>query len=236
MNKWNRRTFLGGIATLPFLSPLSNALQASSAEPAGKAGAVQAMRFLNTLQHWHRFDSGRFGSKADLLSSSALKRLIEDPAAEKDGIGKSLYSRLSFEGDEVVPGWGLRLLINENGDGYLITLKGNGGTGLSTDERAIIYEGKMHGFSSSPISAVAALDNPVPMEPAHVGRASVLRRLSALVGLLSFAPFQYDDTQPPLKKCTEFPCPCSCSCMESSGPICRNCGCVQCVWCCCPYY
>lgn len=192
--------------------------------------AVRILRFLNTVERWHFDPTGQYAELSELQGSEALRRMLDSPETENRGIGRSLYSQLDFERQDIAPGLGLHFKLSKSKKDYLAVVHDTSARGLgafSTDAAAIIYEGKslnMGQFgtqwkSVEVLSGARAIGSPNEGSPQRAG---------SLLKSLAFGPVFFQDVQ-----CGGFSC---CSCNGCNGGWvsgCTNCGCSSCVWCCC---
>lgn len=191
--------------------------------------AVNILRLINTVQLWHFHEFGHYADLGELRTSEAMERWLNDERSEKRGMGRPLYSTLDFEGTEISPGWRFEFRLRDDRRGYVVTLDdylGKGFGAFSTDQRGVIHEGELLAdidrSENWDSAALVSYGKPIEVHKPH-GLATrfktfLLGPITALAGC-----------------CIKFPCACSCSCQGSSQPLCFDCGCQCCVWCCCPY-
>jgi hypothetical protein len=235
MSIWNRRGFLRTLAALPVFGFSSGAFSQATTTNGNEDEhlflGVQLMRLLNTAQAWHRNEHGTFASKSELRHSHALSMLHDSHQAETRGIGRTLLDRFQWTGEEVVPGWLLRLETSDPPKGYLLLARSTLSKSVAfvTDERGVIYDARS--IAENPRFPAADPLKEVVQHSGITGNGRIRRALSTVFG--SFL-FQYCATY-----CT-WECTCCWSCQGSVPPGCEhgtyfNCGCQPCVWCVCPY-
>lgn len=197
--------------------------------------AVLTTRHLNTLERWYQVENHTYGSVGDLVSSSAMSRIRQDKFAEGEAIGASLSNLLQYDQDTIVPGWSLALTLRDGRDGYLLLMRSlDRGVAFASDEVGRIFRGTPNpGAPDSP----RAIDD-ILLAPQQIGSRKENNTFRALLGSLTLPSRPSVPGRPITSQdCVEFPCGCMCSCQEGHEPItlCRNCGCLACLWCCCPY-
>jgi hypothetical protein len=242
MGIMNRRSAVQALLSMPIVGRAISAFQLSpGAEQGGRDLAVQVMRMVNTAEQWHQSEFGGYVGIHDLIESPALARLRGDEVAEKAGIGASLLSRVSLEGPEVLPGWGLGVWLRPDAaekkdtNGYVAAVwesSGENGHGFASDDSGRIYEGSAAWgsvYHAQPRSVQDLLPRATPLGGGPAG--GPVRR--ALGGLLKQAMFLTVAFQPatlfcccPCLPAQCYQCPATCGCCGSG----YNCGCGSCVW------
>lgn len=176
--------------------------------------AIRILRLLNTLEHWYSLENRYFLALAELPDSLASAELTRNKRAEDAGIGKSLYQQLQLGEEEIVKGWKLQFALAEDGLGYLATITDTSElnvAGFSTSEKGVILRNERLGEATKDPPSESRIRR------FFEGVAGVVRPTACV--------FCWE----------EFPCRCGlcCSCQQMGGELCLNCGCPQCVWCCC---
>lgn len=241
----DRRDFMKAFLSVPVFRRVAD-LVPSSSDFDKRVLMVQICRLVNTAELWHKIDCGRYATTADLLSSRAMERLRRSDVAERRGIGKSLIASVSLASQEVMRGCELQLRVFEADKRYLFYIRGatgrNGNALFASDESGVIYEGTrvapptavadgLRGEQA--ISARAFLADGRPL---GVGRPKG-HGFSALLASVAL-PYVPASILNVSGSYCDPSCGCDCSCQDCDGacdPLCTDCGCCGCVWCCCPY-
>lgn len=226
--------FIIGGAKSVFGNPTAGSPVATSDDH--KRLGVQVMRFLNTAQLWQKVGAGGYALASELASSPAVRDLRDSDQAERHGIGNSLISSLSFDRDEIVPGWSLRLEVFSNRSGYIATIRdvsGPNGAVLSTDHSGVVFEGNPLQAGVGGVSASAAelrtMNGAQPIKASVNSSKTLLRLASITVAMINCCDYSCCDCQ--IACCHD----CTCQCMDGypgPGTKCWNCGCATCHWCC----
>jgi hypothetical protein len=247
-----RRKLVKALATTPFWGPAlpigqESGQSQSTASP--HSMAVNVMRLVNTIQHTHQIQEGKYLARWDLptwpFTALFLQRNRKFPQAEEYGMGDDFYSALNLAADEVIPGWDLTLHTSPKKDAYLVVLSHKiGGSPLvvdvvASDEAGVIYEGNL-----PPVQGPATISG-LPVSYAPI--TEVLAGLSPLG-----TPLKSDSRLGNLLRRVAFSsmrggqgggdcgCPCCGTAQCSSQCYCWNCGwacsggCTP--WCCYPYF
>ena len=119
---WAILLFLGALGTTAFTQ--------SSADPERAAG-IRVMRAINTAEHMARQQSGKYVGLAELLDHKAMGGVRADIAATD--------SVVFYQGRQ------LRLLLSPDGSQYqaMVVPVESCGTAIFSDERGMIYTGKV---------------------------------------------------------------------------------------------
>lgn len=247
-----RRKLVKALATTPFWGPTLSFGQEpgesqSTASP--HSMAVNVIRLLNTIQHTHKIQEGKYLARWDLptwhFTGMFLQRNHKFPQAEEYGMGDDFYSALNLAADEVIPGWELGLHTSAEQDAYLVALSHKiDGSSLvvdvvASDEAGVIYEGNLNPVQGPPnISCLPATYAPLTEAFAGLSPLGTPQKSNSSLGNLlrrvAFSSIQ--GGPPPSGDCG---CPCCGTAQCSSQCYCWNCGwacsgnCAP--WCCYPY-
>lgn len=143
-------------------------------EVASDASALTTLRILATLLEWHKYESGEYASKRELLEWAIQSGRFKTPP-----IGKGLFSQLNVFSDNILPGWRLRLHISTSRREHLTTIRSVTGAIFALDENLLIYKGNIPENVSLP-DAYAPLNEVVShgLVPLGTGQRCVRRRCS----------------------------------------------------------
>src|ERR1700690_29040 len=117
LNRLSRRGFLGNMSAFGAMLKMrllcAPASVMSEDDFQVKFTAVKALRFINTIEHWHNANEGKFIHPTEFVGTKALDDLLGGQKGEKAGIGSTFYSTLSFSDlTRFAPGWSL-LFVND---------------------------------------------------------------------------------------------------------------------------
>lgn len=199
---------------------------------------------LNTAQMRYRHAEKRFGTLAALASSPAVAKFLDSERASKKGIGRHVFAGLDLRSEQS-PEWRFRLTLNGDATRYVLVLTDLASDPLPTvvtDERGVIYDGKLRTDASGEWRPAADLiqGSPIGTKPRPTGIRAFLQGVAAAI----VVPLHADHCPEGGCCCNGWCChsaPCACldSCHSShpdpGGEMdieCDNCGCVCCVWCC----
>jgi len=216
---------IAGIAKLGLFGSGASVGMEEETDDDKKFLGVRILRLINTAQLRHFEAYGHFAEFAELGQSEPVAKWLDTERAEKAKIGRSLFSTLHFDSNEIVPAWKFEYKLKDDRRGYSVVLKDNLGGGLgafSTDQRGVIFEGEP---VTAPVSELEwqspdllVSGKPIESGPHNPGKhVSFFRRIA-------FGPISV------LADCCGGCCP-GCSCFNE--PQCQNCGCTCCIWCCC---
>jgi hypothetical protein len=196
--------------------------------------AVRVLRLINTAQYFYFEEFHRYADLDELWRAETVDKYLDSSSAEKVSLGRSLFRILQFGESEVVPGWRLRFELKDEGRNYRVTLEDITGAALgafATDHDAAIFEGE--GIAAMQDAGGIARYGPALLVAGRQINSvdARPRTLAALFKAVSLVPSEVLAAC----SCTQYPCCCACSCQGGGGPLCKNCGCLSCVWCCCPY-
>jgi hypothetical protein len=107
----HRRSVLQAMMSLPTTSYLARVLglEAPPDTDTGPQLAVRILRFVNTAEHWHKSEFGRYAGRSELLNSPAVGRLKTDGKAAVVGLEPSLVSLIPADYDRPIQGWQFQL-------------------------------------------------------------------------------------------------------------------------------
>jgi hypothetical protein len=191
----------------------STTLEAEEEEQKRQFVAVRILRLINTAEAWHFGSFNQYTDLENLQKSDALTRLLESEKAEEKGIGRSLYSTLCFDSDEIIAGWTLKLKVGDNGGSYALSLtdiSGKSKVTFTSDNKGIIRGGK------EPVESISTWQQ-------------TSRRAVSFFKTIALGPLAA-----PQIGCCCFGGSCCCYCPHCISHCffnCYNCGCGSCVWC-----
>jgi len=262
MGNTNRRSMIKGLFGVPIIGAAAEWFVTSEAGAHGPSRketpeyrrrfrAVQILRSINTMQRRYHAESGGYATLEALVSSELVAAWLDSKTAEKSGIGRSLIQTLSLGSDEISPGWRCRFNANQDRSRYTVTLVDTTPDNLpafSTDERAVIYQGKFVAQVGSPgewrTAATSLVGDPIGKhlkKPRRSRVASFFHWFAAGIVTPVYASHCYYPEDCCCSGCccheylccNGFWCSCQPSCGCPSGYSCQNCGCQCCVWQCC---
>lgn len=221
-----RRRILSGLLVLPFTGRL---VKASVGEAAAAAGgvtspevALDAVRFFNTMESWHKLKFNSYAPHAQLLEWEVVRKILGRPA--KEG---GLRSKMSAGSENLLPGWSFSLHLAPRNDDYLITLRSSKLT-LTSDGSGVIYHGETTADFGPPRS-YAPLGTVLPsgfasLTSAGLSRRTARARAASVVKRVAF-----------LNVSAAARTDCGCNCSSAPQGACWNSGTGGCPWCCCAY-
>ncbi len=216
--------------------------------------AVQAMRFVNTAQLWHKFEFGAYLDQEALGGSQVVARMHADARLEKVGLGKSLTANITLRDEEIFDGWVLRLRTvrsDDKGEPSYVALigprPGRKGRVYVSNQRGLIYEGLLRGSAQPRILPASISDMDwerlAPIGHPSGGRGWVGAVASSLVTWYTAscedAMSCFDCVGCGCECGSAFPSCCCCYfggsvvCLTNPQPGCCDVGCASCFWCCC---
>lgn len=237
MEKIPRRSLLRWFMSLPAVACVPKIGAAAANFVSGSEGwadrdvegakfPISILRLINTAERRHFYNSNRYSTLSELRQSQAMKEVLDDEAIERRGIGRTLYSQLHFDQDDVGGGWqcGLVLVGSERAR-YIVVLRDISEIGrgaFSSDQEGVIYVGNEARPLEADLSrctAATVIAAARPIDTLGVPRT----RLGAMLRTVAFG------VPPQGGWCCGGLCLCRCC----SGPC--NVGCGSCTWCYCGY-
>lgn len=126
------------------LAPGTRSQTKAKTEPGGHA--LSTVRLVNTAEAYAHQAQGRYVSLAELVSTGVLKR-----AAEMNDDFTSTFSELDPQkGAGLLNGFDFAIVVSSDGGTYKLSLaaKERCGTAYFTDDRGMIYSGRVLGCSA----------------------------------------------------------------------------------------
>lgn len=223
MDTATRRTLLKRLLSLPIVGSIAKLNVFAMESPAATASeeeerkrqflAVRILRLINTAEAWHFGSLRQYADLETLRKSDALAQLLKSEKAEEKGIGRSLYSTLRFDTDDITSGWAFSLRVGERGSSYEATMTDTTEKGMDsfkTDHTGIIRGSK------EPLESVSFWQQ-------------ATQRASSFLKSIALGPLAT-----PQIGCCCYGGNCCCYCPHCISHCffsCYNCGCGNCPWC-----
>lgn len=228
-----RRGVLKKLFAFPWMvGAMQVPIAAVDAAASHRQAGFKLLRFINTLELWHKNMTGHYVAPRELRHSAAFAKLKSDPRAVEFTIGIDRLSMLNWEHSEMIPGWVLQFRLTADSSGYQAVLEDTAHSlgHLSTDNSGVIS-----------FTGVAQANG-------HVRQAAANRPSLLLTRVLAYASVAtgLESSPPPCIgegclgwccECDDVCCiPCTWDCRSQpvycGGEYCMNCGCQSCTWAC----
>lgn len=246
METTSRRTVMKKLLALPLLGGVANWKLIASSFPLGAAYdethatsenrflAIRMLRLINTAELRYFMAQGHYADPTELHELDEVNQFLDSEKAQIKGIGRSLYSALHFDREEIVPGWQFKFKFQgKERRSYVVTLNDVSQRqvgALSTDDKGVIYEG----VSLAPTESGSARFDASSVLVAGRALGSSKDPSRKVASFFRTVALGAGTTIP--TECCGGCCNCSCCCPPGSGGQngCNtNCGCGSCTWCLC---
>lgn len=228
-----RRKILGGLLLLPFSgkvikASIANTAQGATNDIASPELALNAVRFFNTMEAWHKLKFDVHASYPQLLEWEVFQKTLTRLSDNQSTRAEGLRSRLNVEAGDLLPGWHFTLHTSPRNEDYLIVMRSHEKI-LASDGAAVIYHGDIAPEfdlpqSYAPLGTIIALGLE-PLTVAGISRKVARERVSSVVRRVAFMSIGASPRETG----------CGCNCSGTAQASCWNSGFDSCPWCCCGY-
>jgi hypothetical protein len=223
-----RRRILSWLLVLPFSGRLIVKASEIADDIASPELALNAVRFFNTMEAWHKLKFKTHVSKSQLLEWEVLQNMLNKLPDKESNRTEGLRSKMNVEAENLLPGWYFKLHLSPKSNDYLIIMRSDEMV-LASDAAGVIYHGSTMPESSFPQSYVPLREvlslRLEPLTGAGIVKRTTKSRAASIMRRVAFMNVSASSA----------PTGCGCNCSGTAQGACWNSGFESCPWCCCAY-